>query len=83
MVVSCVWNKKESRFTNLYFLHIDPQVGGGNTAKIHSPDNVANPLLATTWKYASNDEWTESIDILIGKGMYWILLFGQIDEWKK
>ena len=57
------------RLFTTFFLHIDPQLGGGNIAKIHSPDKVANPLQATNWKYASNDEWIESIDINVGKGM--------------
>ena len=50
-------------------LHIDPQRGGGNIAKLHSPDKVSNPIQATTWKYVSNDEWIESNDILVGPGM--------------
>ena len=62
---NAIWNDEENGGWNIGF-----QVN--STVIIHSPDKVANPIQATSWKYASNGEWIEPIDILVGPGMYMI-----------
>jgi hypothetical protein len=58
-----IWYDEENGGWNIGF-----QVN--STAIIHSPDKVANPKQATSWKYASNGKWIEPIDILVGPGVY-------------
>ena len=57
-----IWNDEENGGWNIGF-----QVN--STAIIHSPDKVANPIQATSWKYVSNGKWIDPMDILVGPGM--------------
>ena len=63
-----IWNDEENGGWNIGFKV-------NSTAVIHSPDKVANPIQATSWKYASNGKWIDPIDILVGPGMYYTMVY--------
>ena len=64
----------------------DEENGGWNigfqvnfTAIIQSPDQVENPIQAASWKYASNGKWIDPIDIYVGPGMYYTMVYSRED----
>ena len=65
-----IWNDEENGGWNIGF-----QVN--STAIIHSPDKVANPIQATSWKYVSNGKWIDPIDIIVGPGMYYTMVYAK------